>query len=350
MSQPTPRQTSILDRMSVLADALRVRLLLALGDQELTVSELCHVFQLPQSTVSRHLRLLGDAGWVVSRPDGPRRLYRLSPRDLDPSARRLWSLAREDVAGSDAARQDERRVRAVLDERRSRSRAFFDSEAGRWDRLRDELFGPRFHLSALLGLLDESWTVADLGCGSGTLSEALAPNVARVIAVDDSEAMLATARRRLERFDNVEVQRGELEALPLEDGSVDAATLVLVLHHLPDPARAVAEVARALRPGGRLLLVDMLPHDRREYRETMGHVWLGFSRETIEAMVRDAGLVPGPVHDLPADAAARGPALFTHVARAGRPEPARSDDRSTDSRDSTTTAATRTSPAEEVPR
>jgi ArsR family transcriptional regulator len=304
----------ILDHLSALADDLRSRILLILERQELTVSELCAVLQLPQSTVSRHLKTLTEAGWATARPDGTRRLYRLPFDELEATEQRLWILARAQLEGSPAAGQDRRRLESVLRERRSRSEAFFASEAGGWDRLRDELFGTRFYLFALLGLLGEDPVVGDLGCGTGPISEALAPWVRRVIAVDGSEAMVEAARARLIGFDNVEVRRGELEAPPLEPGELDAATLVLVLHHLPDPGEAVAAVARALRPGGRLLVVDMLPHERQEYRREMGHVWMGFSEEQLQRYLAQAGLMPVSFRPLVPESAAKGPALFAATA------------------------------------
>jgi len=304
----------ILDHLAALADATRCRLLLALGRHELTVSELCRVLQLPQSTVSRHLKILADGGWVHSRPEGTRRLYSLVPDDLAPDARDLWRLAREQVVAVPGAREDARRIGSVLAERRSRSRGFFASAAARWDHLRDELFGSRIYSLSLLGLLDEEWTVGDLGCGTGAVSEALAPSVARVVAVDGSREMLDAARERLAGVDNVDLRAGELEQLPVEDASLDAATLILVLHHLPDPARVLSEVRRTLRPGGRLLLVDMLPHDRQEYQQQMGHVWLGFSREQIERLLAQAGLRSTRFRALPTDPASRAPSLFVSSA------------------------------------
>src|SRR6185295_18000203 len=134
-----------------------------------------------------------------------------------------------------AAGQEQRRLQAALAARRTKSQEFFSSSAGQWDRLRDELFGDRFHLSALAAFAQGAWAVGDLGCGTGQLSAALAPFVARVVAVDGSAAMLQAARRRLHELDNVDVRRGELESLPIEDARLDAATLMLVLHHVPEP-------------------------------------------------------------------------------------------------------------------
>lgn len=311
-NSPRPQ---ILDRMSVLSDAVRCRILLVVEAQELMVTELCAVLQLPQSTVSRHLKTLVDHGWVASRRNGTRRLYRMPFAELDSSGQELWRLTREEWAGSGIGEQDLRRLATVLARRRSRSREFFATAAGRWDRLRDEMFGRQFYLSATLGLLDADWTVGDLGCGSGPVAEALAPWVGRVIAVDESEAMLETAGTRVAGFDNVELRRGELESLPLEDGTLDAATLVLVLHHVPQPADVLGEVARVLRPGGRLLIVDMLPHDRHEYLQEMGHVWMGFDRAELERHAATSGMAVEPFHALPPDPEAGGPGLFAAIAR-----------------------------------
>jgi ArsR family transcriptional regulator len=310
----TVRRPQIFEQMSSLADGVRSRILLALEKRELTVSELCSVLQLPQSTVSRHLKNLADAGWVSARPDGTRRLYNFAPDELETTARELWTLTRHQVSSTPSAGQDARRLASVLEQRRSRSREFFAEAADRWDRLRDEMFGSAFLPLALLGLLDPGLTVADLGCGTGAVSEALAPVVGRVIAVDESESMLAAARQRLARFDNVELQVGALEAVPIEDARIEAATLILVLHHLPEPARVLAEVRRVLEPRGRLLIVDMLPHERAELQQEMGHVWLGFDESRLDGFLASAGLRLDRFEVLPADARAMGPTLFAATA------------------------------------
>jgi ArsR family transcriptional regulator len=269
---------------------------------------------MPQSSVSRHLKTLADDDWVASRRDGTSRFYSMPVDDLDSGARRLWPLIREQVVGTVAATQDDRRLRGVLTRRRAKSQEFFATAAGNWDRLRGELFGDQFFLWALLGLIDPAIVVGDLGCGTGQLTETVAPYVTRVVAVDASQDMLDAARERVVAARNVELRKGELESLPIESGELDAAMLSLVLHYSPAPPRALAEVARVLRPGGRVLVVDMLPHERQEYQQQMGHVWLGFSEKQITRFLTNVGFDDVRVRALPADPDAKGPALFAAVA------------------------------------
>jgi len=305
---------AILEHMSALADPTRCRLLLLLERQELTVSELCAVLRLPQSSVSRHLKTLADDDWVTSRRDGTSRFYSMPLDDLDSGASRLWPLIREQVATTATAGQDEQRLHDVLARRRAKSEEFFATAAAGWDRLRGELFGDTFFLWAILGLIDPSLTVGDLGCGTGQLAETVAPHVHRVIAVDASDDMLTAARARLGKLSNVDLRQGDLEALPIPAGELDAAVMSLVLHYSPDPARALAEVARVLQPGGRVLIVDMLPHEHGEYQQQMGHVWLGFSDRQTTRFLTAAGFGNVRVRALPTDPRAKGPALFAAVA------------------------------------
>lgn len=298
------------EQMTLFADSARCRLLSLLEEHELPVSDLCQVLQLPQSTVSRHLKALHDQGWVGARPDGTRRLYWSTAAEREPAAQELWRLARGATEDSSAWASDRRRLQSVLARARSRTLEFFEASGSRWDTLRDEMFGSTLHLEALLGLLPADWRVADLGCGTGAVSEALAPFVREVVGVDNSAAMRQVARQRTRRFGNVVLQHGELEALPLETASLDAATLILVLHHLEQPGVAVREAARCLRQGGRLLAVDMLPHDRTQYRQEMGHVWLGFSEDEVRSMLQQAGFRKARFQVLPPAPQASGPNLF----------------------------------------
>jgi ubiquinone/menaquinone biosynthesis C-methylase UbiE/DNA-binding transcriptional ArsR family regulator len=307
------KQNPIFDRLTALADPIRARLLLVLERHELTVSELRAALQLPQSTVSRHLRALADARWVASREDGTSNRYRMVARELDPGARKLWQSVREEVGAMATAARDAERVHSVVAARHSTSQRFFASSAAQWDRLRAELFGSRTELLSLLGLLDARWTVGDLGCGAGQLAEAMAPFVKRVIAVDESPAMLRASRARLATRTNVEVREGTLESLPVEGGELDVAILSLVLHYVADPPLALAGVHRALKKEARVLIVDMMPHDRAEYRQTMGHVWLGFGEDQLTRWSEDAGFETCRFAPLAAPTHSKGPTLFSAV-------------------------------------
>src|SRR5262245_25151764 len=145
---------AILDHISALSDPTRCRMLLLLEKHELTVSELCAVLQMPQSSVSRHLKTLADDDWVTSRRDGTSRFYAMQGDDLDPGASRLWPIIREQVASTAAADHDDRRLRRVLARRRAKSQEFFATAAAGWDALRQDLFGDTFYLWAILGLID----------------------------------------------------------------------------------------------------------------------------------------------------------------------------------------------------
>ena len=306
-------QAPILEHMAALSEPTRCRMLLLLEHHELTVSDLCAVLQMPQSSVSRHLKTLADDGWVTSRRDATSRFYSMPAEDPDPAAGRLWPIIREQVASTPTAGQDQRRLRSVLARRRARSQEFFASVAGKWDKIREAYFGDTFYLWGLLALIDPTLVVGDLGCGTGQLTNTIAPHVQRVIAVDASSDMLDAARERLADAPNVDLRRGELESLPIETGELHAAMLSLVLHYSPEPPRALAEVARVLRPGGRVLVVDMLPHDRVEYQRQMGHVWLGFAEPQITKFLTGTGFDQVRVRALPVDANAKGPALFAAI-------------------------------------
>jgi SAM-dependent methyltransferase len=295
-------------RLGTLADETRTRLLLLVARHELSVSELCGALLLPQSTVSRHLKVLADDGWVVTRAEGASRYYRIAR--LQGATKRLWQVVRQEVASLPEAAQDAARVGRVLRERRTRSQEFFSTAAGQWDALRVEVFGARAGLAGLLALLPDRLVVGDLGCGTGVVATELAPYVERVIAVDESKAMLAAARRRVSGCTNIELRAGALEALPVADGELDAAVLSLVLHYVPDPLRALAEARRAVRAGGRLVVVDMVAHGRTEVRYAIGQVWQGFTEEQLRAWLAETGFTGVRWQALAPLPAAKAPVLF----------------------------------------
>jgi len=300
--------------MAALGDDARSRMLVLLEEGELTVSELVQILQMPQSTVSRHLKVLADDGWVTSRTSGTSRFYRAS-RDLDAEAADLWQLVKADVTAAGLTLEDQERARTVRSERRERSREFFASRAGQWDTLRDELFGTHAEWLPLVGLLDPKWTVGDLGAGTGAFLAAVAPHVEHVVGVDASPEMLEAAGERLSHLRNVGLRLGELESLPVETDSLDLGVMLLVLHYLPEPERALAEACRALKPGGRLVIVDMCAHDREDYLEEMGHQWPGFGEELLGSWVERAGLTRFCYAPLRPRSEAQGPLLFVASAR-----------------------------------
>jgi ArsR family transcriptional regulator len=315
MKAPDPTVT-LVARLSALADPTRLRILRLLHDDELAVSDLADVLQLPQSTVSRHLKQLIDQGWLVSRREGTSQLYRMIEAELADAARQLWAVAREQTADQPAAQQDRLRLAAVRAARAARqrdSRPFFAGVARDWDGLRDELFGTRFTADALLALLDPRLTVVDLGCGTGATLGRLAPHVAQAIGIDNSQEMLAAAAARLAGATNVRLLPGDLTQLPLADASTDVALMILSLSYLADAPAALAEARRVLRPGGRLLVVDVLTHDRDDFRRLTGQTRLGYDPAAVAGQLAGVGLTPRPAVLLPPEPAAKGPSLFCVV-------------------------------------
>jgi ArsR family transcriptional regulator len=307
----------------LLGDEARLRLLRLLDAERLNVSELTAILGIAQSGVSRHLGLLKDAGLVEERRESGFTFFRLAPllRSGENGFGPVWPLLRAQFAAA-AASGEGRADDARLEEVR---------------RVRKENFDEDFHLhgaaaerrqivpgrswaawARALGHLLPPLDVADLGCGEGYLTIEAARFAKRVIAVDRSEAVLERAkalaalrlgsrqsavpasranavRERVGEFEgrrpsNIEWKRGELEKLPLKDASVDVALLSQALHHAADPARALAEAARILRPGGRVLILELRRHDEQWVRDRLGDKWLGFDDAELARLLKDAGL------------------------------------------------------------
>ncbi len=316
MSNASP---ALLALFAVLGDLVRVRMLRLLEREELGVGEVAKCVQLPQATVSRHLKALHDASFIRKRTDGPASRYRMQPELLEPFARDAWALVRRALEGSASDADDQMRLFAVLRHRRTDAKSFFGRVGGSWSALRGELFGDRFTAEGLHAFLPADWAMVDLGCGTGELAAELAPLVKRVVAIDREGAMLEAARARLREFPNASVRHGDF--LTGEGcgraGSFDAATMSLVLHHLRDPAEALVRGARLLRKGGVLLVIDMVEHERSEYRATMGHQHLGFSAKKMESLARTAKLTMCSYRVLRPGVGAKGPGLFAALLRVG---------------------------------
>ena len=270
-----------------MADSVRMRMLCLLEGEELQVGEVARVLQLPQSTVSRHVKRLVDAGLISRRVQGAGSWLHAEPN-------RVWKAARVGLAYP----EDEHRLKAVLALRQMDSAEFFGRHAAEWDEMRSQLFGRDYVLPTLAALLPEGLRVADLGCGTGDLLQWMPEGA---IGIDREQAMLDAAR---ERCPSADLRLGVLEDLPLEDDSLDVALCVLVLHHVSALESVLTEVRRVLKPGGHFVVIDMVRHDRTAYRQTMGHKHLGFAPEDF------AALTLARWTELPAEPDAQGPGLF----------------------------------------
>jgi len=285
---------------------------------ELTVGEVSSVVQLPQSTVSRHLKNLAETGWLTRRLEGTAAYYRLIPDDQPPECRAVWSALRVGLADEVSLQDDRRRAESVVSERRTDSHSFFSRLGGEWDLVRGELFGSQFTPLSLLSLVNPAWRVADIGCGTGNVAEVLCPWVEKVVGVDPLPEMLAAARERLAGVSNAEFHEGSADRLPLKPASIDVVTCVLVLHHAAEPVACIREMSRVLtaeRSGGLLVLVDMLPHTREEYRRTMGHRHLGFGEVEVSGWFESAGMKQIRWRELPPERGTKGPGLFVAVGK-----------------------------------
>ncbi len=274
-----------------MADRTRQRALAALCPYELTVSELVEVLDQPQSTVSRHLKVLRDAGLIRDRREGNTVFYSVPTRAAGGGDADLPGRLLEWVAEQPIERTIGSRLEAVIDRRRDMSSRFFDRIGRQWDALREESFGAKFHLEASLALLPESWVVADVGTGTGYLLPTIARYFKRIIAVDPVERMLEAARHRVEyhRLDNVELKRGDLARLPIPEAAVELAVAVLVLHHVPTPRDALAELHRILRDRGRVLIVEQTAHDNEAFRDRMQDRWWGFVPTEFCSLLKSVG-------------------------------------------------------------
>ena len=276
--------------LKALADPLRLRILAAVAEEELTVGEVQEVVESVQSSVSRNLAILREAGFVQDRKEGTSVYFSARQPMLEP-AREVFRSLQSRLADVPEVKRDQIRLAETKRRRLQRSRSYFESVAGDWERIRRSYFDDRVTSLAIEKLLPRNLTLADIGCGTGSLTFELARFADKVIGVDLSQEMLRRARAgATERtLENVEFRQGDVLKLPLDAHSVDAAFCVMVLHFLPDPERAVSGLCRIVRPGGSVILVDLVEHKQEWMREQMAHRRLGFDRAAIEKWFHNAG-------------------------------------------------------------
>jgi len=274
-----------------MSDTTRLRLLQVLLQHELSVSELVDVLRQPQSTVSRHLRVLKESGLISDRRDGTAVFYAAAPKGSDPESNGLRSDLLDWAGKQPMPGQVKRRLDRALRQRAEGTIGFFDEVGHRWDQMRVGYYGESFHLEALTALLPSAWTVADIGTGTGYLLPTLAAAFRKVIAVDPVDRMLEVAMMRpeLSAARNVEFRQGDLSQLPIDDEGIDLALAVLVFHHVPSPLEALGEIARVVRPGGKVLIVEQQAHRLEEFHERMQDRWWGFEPEWLVAQAKSVG-------------------------------------------------------------
>jgi len=275
---------SVVKILRVVAEPNRLRILLLLQNEELSVAELQEILGMGQSTISTHLSQLKQAGLVEDRRTGKSNLYRLTAEGEGPLLKSLLLQARKEVP--DAA-PDQAAMRRALKKRLDKTRTFFDSVAGRLGM--DYVPGKSWKgiAEALLALMPPL-VIADLGAGEGAFALLLAQRAKKVIAVDTSAKMIEVGREQALRqgMKNVEYRLGDMEEVPIEDSSVDAVFFSQSLHHALHPERAMQEAWRILRTGGRVIVLDLVKHRFEEAREMYADEWLGFSESELEAMLQ----------------------------------------------------------------
>jgi ubiquinone/menaquinone biosynthesis C-methylase UbiE/predicted transcriptional regulator len=267
--------------------------LLLLEQEELNVAEIQEVLSMGQSRISTHLGQLKQAGLVEDRRSGKNILYRLKParQTAEQAAQRdLLDVARRAVGELSEADQDQAALALVLRKRQDKARAYFDELAGKFGKQYVPGRSWKGLAETLLSLMPPL-VIADLGAGEGTFSQLLARRARQVIAVDNSEKMVQYGADLAARhgFTNLEYRQGDLEQLPIADGLVDVAFLSQALHHAQHPARAVEEAWRILKPGGRIVVLDLRKHSFEEARELYADLWLGFSDVELDGFLRRAG-------------------------------------------------------------
>ena len=274
--------------LKALADPMRLRVLAAVAEEELTVGEVQEIVESVQSSVSRNLAILRDAGFVRDRREGTSVYFSLRP-DMPEAAREIFKSLR--LSGLPEAQHDQARLRELRRRRLHRSQNYFETVAGDWERIRKSYFDDRVTSIAIEKLLPLGLVLADIGCGTGTLTLELARFARRVVGIDLSREMIRQARRRAKekQINNAEFRLGDALRLPLESQSLDAAFCVMVLHFVTDPQAVIAELSRVTRAGGSVIVVDLVSHNQIWMQEQMAHRWLGFGESSIDTWFRKAG-------------------------------------------------------------
>jgi ubiquinone/menaquinone biosynthesis C-methylase UbiE len=283
---------STLKNLRLLADPSRLRILLLLTREELSVAELQDILSMGQSRISTHLAQMKQAGLLEARRDGKSIYYRLRPKrgHEAESFTKLVAVLQEAAGEIPEADHDADALRLVMRRRQDKVRAYFDELAGKFGRHYVPGRSWRGLAETLLMLLPPM-VIADLGAGEGTFSQLLARRAKRVIAIDNSEKMVeyGSSLAKKHGVTNLEYRFGDIEDIPIRSGTVDLAFFSQALHHAQHPEQAVSEAHRILKPGGRIVVLDLMRHSHQEARELYADVWMGFSEVEVERFLKSTG-------------------------------------------------------------
>jgi DNA-binding transcriptional ArsR family regulator len=279
----------VLETLKALADPSRLRLLGVVLHGEFTVQELTRILAMGQSRVSRHLKILTDAGILSVKRQGTWGYYRLNGKD--PFFQDLWPALEKQLENLPEGRGDLNRLFQVFEERRGRSRDFFNQHARQWDILARQVLPVVEYFGSMVEEVPRCEVAVEVGVGTGALLSALSRKAGRVVGVDNSPAMIEQAleRSRAEGLKGVDLRLGEMGHLPLQDGEAGCVLLNMVLHHAAQPLQVLKEINRVLGPGGTLVISDLQRHEKEWLREKMADQWLGFERRELESWLGAAG-------------------------------------------------------------
>lgn len=287
----------ITEVFKALSDESRLRLLNAISHGAFNVQELTSIIDLGQSTISHHLKVLQSCGLVRSQREGTWIYYSLvsadSPTPPIKAANSFFELAQTQELDStlrSALTKDNKEISRILNKRRDQTRSFFENNAHNWSEMRIDLQDDEKLMQKVIEHIDPNSDLLELGCGTGALLKRILPRKGQSIGVDYSQAMLDEAKQNLSKYmDNLDLRLGNLEHLPLRDGSIDTAVAYMVMHHIARPIDVITETLRVLKPGAQFVVVDLTQHDKEYMRERLADLWLGFETKEFKKWVSQVG-------------------------------------------------------------
>ncbi len=291
----------MLNVIKALADPTRLRLVGILAHGEFTVQELVSILMMGQSRISRHLKILVASGICTVHRQGTWSYFRMNGGSDFFLAIKQAVLDR--LASIEGSREDQAGLARVLDDRRKKSRQFFDQHARQWDKMASELIPVDQYAASILNIIDPDFTVVEVGVGTGRLLKDLSIASKQVIGIDHSMPMLDEARDRIEKegLKNIDLRLGELNHLPIADNAANCVILNMVLHHAANPQTAFIELNRVLEPSGQLIIADLIKHDFELFHEQMADQWMGFDKKEVEHWLEVAGYRLGQFQEIAID-------------------------------------------------